>query len=109
MLKVVATIRAHIRSSDILARLGGDEFVILLPDTPGEAALSLLSKLNHNLGQAMMQSGWPVSFSIGAVTYRDVPQTVDEVINPADELMYSIKNSGKNGLLHKEIGENAHG
>lgn len=109
LISVVSTIRSNIRSSDILARIGGDEFVILLPDTPGDAALKFLTKLHDNLDQAMSRSGWPVSFSIGAATYRTVPSTVDEVIRHADELMYSVKHGGKNGLLHKEILEVSHG
>lgn len=109
LITVVATIRSHIRGSDILARFGGDEFVILLPDTPGDAALTFLKKLHDHLDLAMARNGWPVSFSIGAATYRTVPDTVDEVISHADELMYSVKHGGKNRLLHKEIGEVTHG
>lgn len=109
LMTVVSTIRSHIRSSDILARFGGDEFVILLPDTPGEAALKFLNKLHDHLDQAMAHKGWPVSFSIGAATFRTVPATVDEVIRHADELMYTVKHGGKNRLLHKEIMEVTHG
>ena len=106
---VVSTIRSNIRNSDILARVGGDEFVILLPDTPGDAARKFLNKIHVHLDQAMDHRSWPVSFSIGAVTYIKVPPTVDEVIRLADELMYSVKHGGKNRLLHKEIGEGTHG
>ncbi len=109
LITVVSTIRLNIRSSDILARFGGDEFVILLPDTPGDAAVKFLNKIHDNLGQAMARRGWPVSFSIGAVTYCLVPSTVDEVIRDADELMYTVKHGGKNRLLHMEIGERTHG
>ena len=109
LITVVATIRSHIRGSDVLARFGGDEFVILLPDTPGDAALTFLKKLHEHLDLAMARNGWPVSFSIGAATYPLVPDTVDEVISHADELMYSVKHGGKNRLLHKEILEVTHG
>lgn len=109
LMTVVSTIRSHIRSSDILARFGGDEFVILLPDTPGEAALKFLNKLHDHLDQTMAHKGWPVSFSIGAATFSTVPATVDEVIRHADELMYTVKHGGKNRLLHKEIMEVTHG
>lgn len=109
LLAVVSAIRSNIRGSDIMARFGGDEFVILLPDTPGDAALKLLTKIHENLDLVMAHHCWPVSFSIGAVTYLDVPSAVDEVIRHADELMYTVKHSGKNKLLHAEIGERVHG
>lgn len=109
LLTVVATIRANMRSSDILARFGGDEFVVMLPDTPGDAALKFLNKMHDSLDQAMARRNWPVGFSIGAATYSHAPKTIEEVIRYTDELMYSVKHSGKNRLLHKEIGEGAHG
>jgi diguanylate cyclase (GGDEF)-like protein len=103
LIAVVSAIRSHIRATDVLARFGGDEFVILLPDTPGEAAFKFLTKMHDNLDQIMALKQWPVSFSIGVVTYCNVPSTVDEVIRNADELMYTVKHGGKNRLLHREI------
>ena len=109
LVTVVSTIRSNIRGTDILARFGGDEFVILLPSTPGDAAMTFLNKIRDNLDHAMADRAWPVSFSIGAATYIQAPATVDEVIRNADELMYSVKHSGKNRLSHKEFEEVIHG
>ena len=109
LIAVVSTIRSHTRGSDVLARFGGDEFVILLPDTPGDAALKFMNKLHGNLDQAMALKSWMVTFSIGAATFYKVPSTVDEVIRQADELMYTVKHGGKDRLLHKEIEGGGHG
>jgi diguanylate cyclase (GGDEF)-like protein len=100
--EVVATISANIRSTDILARFGGDEFVLLLPDTTSEASHPFLTKIHNHLQHTMSSNNWPVTFSIGAVTYLKAPATVDEVICRADILMYEVKHSGKNRLLHIE-------
>ena len=35
---IAATIKAHVRTNDIVARYGGDEFVVLMPDTPADPA-----------------------------------------------------------------------
>jgi len=109
LVTVVSTIRSHLRSSDIFARFGGDEFVILLPDTPGDSAVTFLNKLQVSLDRAMAQHNWPVGFSIGAATYEQAPPTIEEVIRCTDQLMYAAKNSGKNRLIHKEIGVKADG
>jgi len=106
---VVETIRGNIRVTDILSRFGGDEFVILLPNTEGVAARTFLDKLHEHLNRAMLDNNWPVSFSIGAVTYIQPPVSVDEVIHQADDLMYRVKHSGKNRLLHQEIREGSNG
>lgn len=106
---VTKTIASNIRSTDILSRFGGDEFVILLPETPTGAATTFLGKIHHQLNQAMSARNWPVSFSIGAITYPKAPPGVEEVIKKADMLMYEVKRSGKNGLLHIEATEASHG
>jgi diguanylate cyclase (GGDEF)-like protein len=109
LIAVVTTIMANIRSTDILARFGGDEFVLLLPETRSESALPILTKIHDHLQQTMADNSWPVTFSIGAVTYLKIPATVDEAICRADMLMYEVKRSGKDRLLHNEAREAGNG
>ncbi len=42
-----------------------------------------------------------MTLSIGAVTFVAAPLSVEVMIKRADEAMYSVKKSGKNGLLHQ--------
>lgn len=50
----------------------------------------------------MKSRGWSVTLSIGAVTFRLLPESVEIMIKKADELMYKVKNSGKNNIIHQE-------
>lgn len=109
LMTVVDTIMKHIRSTDILSRFGGDEFVLLLPETAMEAAEAFLDKLMANMQQAMDLNNWPVSFSIGAISYHTAPDSIDNVIQLADALMYEVKRSGKNRLLIKDSNEVTNG
>jgi diguanylate cyclase (GGDEF)-like protein len=109
LITVTKTISSNIRNTDILSRFGGDEYVIMLPETPTDAASAILEKIHRQLNQAMSAHNWQVSFSIGAITYLKTPPGVDEVIKEADMLMYEVKRSGKNRLLHIEATEAANG
>jgi diguanylate cyclase (GGDEF)-like protein len=100
---VAETIRSNIRATDSIARLGGDEFVFLLPETGYDAASVVIQKVNQSLQAAMGRKGWPVTFSIGVVTFRTPPDSVDGMIRVADAFMYSVKHSGKNRIQHQEI------
>jgi len=97
---VVDTIKANMRTTDVLSRFGGDEFVILLPESGAEAATAFLDKMFQLLRQVMSHNSWSVDFSIGSVTYNRAPATIDEVVHQADELMYQVKRSGKGRILH---------
>jgi diguanylate cyclase (GGDEF)-like protein len=96
--KIAEIMTDELRGPDFVARLGGDEFAVLLPETDGTAAQQVLSRLRTRLLDAMRQEGWPVTFSIGAVTFLKPPDTVDEMLNEADILMYAAKNSGKDTI-----------
>lgn len=101
LLKLVAElIQNHLRQSDLLARVGGDEFVILLSDTNFEKSSLLLDRVKSVVMGEMQSHQWPVSLSIGAVTYLSLPASLNAMIKKADALMYSIKHSGKNDIKH---------
>jgi diguanylate cyclase (GGDEF)-like protein len=93
-------IRRQVRNQDTLARLGGDEFVLLLPETDGVAARTALNKIHASLVDEMLRNGWMVTFSMGVVTFKEAPKTVDEMVKMADNVMYSVKVAGKNGVKY---------
>jgi diguanylate cyclase (GGDEF)-like protein len=47
----------------------------------------------------MKQCNWPVTFSIGVVTFQHPPESVEEIIGAADKAMYAAKKSGKGQLV----------
>jgi diguanylate cyclase (GGDEF)-like protein len=100
---VASTIQDNIRSTDSVARLGGDEFGLLLPETGYDAADVVVQKVRQSLLSAMGENRWPVTFSIGVVTFRTPPDSVDGMLKVADAFMYSVKHSGKNRIKHREI------
>ncbi len=105
LLRTVAdTLRRHLRATDLVARLGGDEFALLLFETSLSAARDPLDTLHRALRDAMRAHQWPVTFSIGAVSFPTPPDSVDRMIHEADTLMYTVKNGGKDRLTQSEDG-----
>jgi diguanylate cyclase (GGDEF)-like protein len=99
VLKVVAsTLRSHLRVTDLVARLGGDEFAALLPETDFTNGSIVISKLQNKLLKAMERHNWNVTFSIGALTYYKHGFPVVEAIKRVDQLMYSVKDNGRNNI-----------
>jgi diguanylate cyclase (GGDEF)-like protein len=98
--EVVARARRRLRKTDIVARLGGDELGVLLPETNQQGAPVVISSLQEALLSEMSLHNWPVTFSIGAMTFPAAPATPNEVIGMVDALMYTVKNSGKNSIRY---------
>jgi len=97
---VAGTIKENIRSVDTVSRLGGDEFAILMPETNAQSAMTALNKVRHYLLDMVHENNWPVTFSIGVVTCSESCK-LDELIREADDLMYTVKASGKNRIENK--------
>jgi diguanylate cyclase (GGDEF)-like protein len=104
VLKLTANaIVKNIRTIDIAARLGGDEFGILLTQTDPESAYVVANKLKEMMHKLMQKNNWPVTLSMGIVTFLKAPDSVDEMMKKADHLMYSAKFSGKNNIKQSVI------
>jgi diguanylate cyclase (GGDEF)-like protein len=99
LIAVAKTIRRNARVSDVVARLGGDEFAILMPHTPLAAAGTMLRKLQKLISDEMQSHQPPVTCSIGAVTFPQATESIEEMVSEADALMYSAKKIGKNSLM----------
>ena len=98
--RIADALRSSTRQTDVLGRLGGDEFAAVLPEITGVATGSVLANLRKQLIRAMAKGGWPVTFSIGAVTFEAPVDTSREALRVADAAMYSVKHSGKDGIHH---------
>jgi diguanylate cyclase (GGDEF)-like protein len=90
--------RSRLRKTDVFARLGGDEFAILFPETDQAAVQAVIQQYQRQLLTHMENNNWPVTFSIGVMTFNDAPDTPNELIKLVDHLMYEVKKNGKNAV-----------
>lgn len=101
LLKAVADgLRRNVRGVDTVARIGGDEFAVLMPETDAHAAQVAMRRTRRRLLEETRRAGWPVTISVGVVTFDHAPDSVDDLLRAADDCMYSAKRGGKNALRH---------
>jgi len=92
-----------VREVDNLVRYGGDEFIILMPNTNTKGVLELAQRIVAGLN-AQTILAHPIQCSIGFSVFPNDGNTIEILINQADNLMYQAKKQGKNRVgLKPEI------
>ena len=102
------------RPEDICARYGGDEFMILLGDTDQIGAKLVMERLVENIRSLKIPNEnaptKPIlTLSIGLSTmYPNKVNQYENLLLSANNLMYSVKNSGRDGIAVTSL-ETNHG
>lgn len=102
LIEGASRIKNSIRQDDIISRMGGDEFVVVLKDLVDRKTISrVCSDINNEFTRKFDFSGkiCDMGISIGIYINNDTGETVDSIIDRADQSMYIVKNSGKNSFV----------
>jgi len=88
------------RSSETVIRYGGDEFLVVFKDCSPELANKIMKRMEDNLDK-LNRSGvkkYRMSFSYGVKQFGSgCALSLKEVLEQADHMMYSHKNSKRSG------------
>jgi diguanylate cyclase (GGDEF)-like protein len=85
-------------SFNCVARLGGDEFAVLIPEIEYEAAIEAGRKIYTAVNSSLTIFP-PVTGSMGIAWFEKIDRLFPAMVKAADELMYKVKESGKNNIL----------
>ena len=95
-----------VRSIDLVARIGGEEFVVVMPETNLNAAVHVAERLRgsveaepffiHTCGERKR-----ITISIG-VAVAQPGDTVDTLLQRADDALYQAKDSGRNRVISQD-------
>lgn len=102
VLKEIAGVcKQTLREIDILGRIGGEEFAIFLPETNKEKAIEVAGRLRANVASSKISAvnemlQLSLTVSIGMTVLASKYDTLDVLLDRADNALYQAKNSGRN-------------
>jgi diguanylate cyclase (GGDEF)-like protein/PAS domain S-box-containing protein len=90
-----------LRQNDALARLGGDEFGLLLENCPTNQAMRIAESLRQIVSDfhfVWLDKSFPLSVSIGLITFNNSGVTLSDILRMADAACYVAKDKGRNRI-----------
>lgn len=93
-----ARLAGNLRAEDFPARMGGDEFVVIVKRLHDKAeAQALVGRIDAALADPVSVDGEQISVgaSIGVALYPEDGQTVADLLESADRVMYQVKRDRK--------------
>ncbi|MBV1910477.1 MAG: EAL domain-containing protein [Kangiellaceae bacterium] len=100
LIETAHRIKMNIRQSDTVSRLSGDEFAVILNDIQQQSDVAKLAEQiiiaiqkAYDLGDATVFT----SASVGIAIYPSDGDSADSLLRKADQAMYEVKASGRNG------------
>jgi diguanylate cyclase len=94
------------RSFDIIGRVGGEEFCVMLLDCHQERAIEIGTRIKN----AVKEHNFPIgedkyiniTVSIGAATYPDSVDCLEDIMKQADDALYVAKRSGRDRVCNND-------
>lgn len=100
--EITQILEDKIKHLGIVFRHGGDEFIYYLPKMGREEAFLILEKIRKSIGKKYKDHEKKIcrniSASFGIAVFPNDGNNVDHLINKADDAMYKVKISGRNGI-----------
>lgn len=102
MIKDLSTVLSNnLRPGDFIARWRvGDEFLVVLPGADNSKALIVAERMRSAVEEASKIWKFPVTISIGVVTFPTKGKTPQELLKAAEEAAKFAKENGKNQVAN---------
>lgn len=101
--RIASLLIRNLRTADVCCRLGGEEFAVLLPNVNLKKAMRVAEKFRKAIMAMPIAISRQKNISITAsFGVSDIGDTIDEMLNHADQAMYQAKNNGRNLVMAYE-------
>jgi len=102
LVAVAKTMNEQIRNVDFCFRYGGEEFIILLPNITESGLIDAGKRIMRSIKVLKIEKDIQVTVSIGGSSTESLSSndrdTMDNVVNLADDALYSAKGNGRDRM-----------
>lgn len=93
---VAEVLKKNARSIDTAARMGGEEFDVILPNVDHSGGLIAAERIRRAIEELSIDVIGKITASIGVATFGEHSDNLNEIMELADQAMYTSKKNGRN-------------
>lgn len=98
--RLAQLVLASLRKVDVIGRYGGEEFILILPDTSQEVAIMIMNRIRISCSELTIPGiKQPITISIGIASSSKLDQSLESLIEKADQALYKAKSLGRNRVV----------
>jgi diguanylate cyclase (GGDEF)-like protein len=100
--QIAEIISQSIRTTDKAARFGGEEFIVLLREIDQSTALLLAERIRRSIEESVIGRGAvtiSATVSVGLALFAESDRDVQDMIERADQGLYTAKKTGRNRTI----------
>lgn len=93
------TVSPLLRASDVFARMGGEEFALISIGSELENSVNLAERIRQAVAGIKLELGDEIiqfTISLGVVSLQAENESLEDILQKADEKLYQAKESGRN-------------
>jgi polar amino acid transport system substrate-binding protein len=98
LIEMAKVLSNSLRTTDFVGRYGGEEFMIICPESSIKEVTTLMENIRLKIEQHAFVNIGHKTASFG-VTLSQKDDTLDDIIQRADNALYEAKNSGRNKVV----------
>ena len=95
LVEISDILKENTRSTDTVGRWGGEEFLIIVPHTDEIKIKNIAENLRTTIESHVFKIVGKKTASFGVTIFRN-KESIESMINRADEALYKVKKSGRN-------------
>jgi diguanylate cyclase (GGDEF)-like protein len=105
---IANAIQVSVREDDVPVRVGGEEFMVLLRNPSAGVALEIGERIRQSVRDMdLTEAGVTdrVTVSVGVALGQDEGETVDSIVERADQALYAAKRTGRDRVVEAWVAE----
>ncbi len=100
LVSLAQTLTTNLRTTDVIARFGGEEFCVLSTGLTAPKGRAVFERIRRKIAESRVETAnATLHYTVSIGLTSQIGESLDDMINQADALLYEAKEAGRNRVV----------